>query len=120
MIIPDSFKTAIDNAFYDKDLVLYSKNVIVDADGWARQNVLSVSNSFKGNVHTERLEAIQKEYGIDEKIDLMITTSQDVPKDSIIGYKGAGYKVIDARPNDSHYLLFAKEWSSKSSTWISA
>jgi hypothetical protein len=66
------------------------------------------------------LEKLREDYGIKENIDIAITTDQNVAVDSILGYLGTQYKLVQAIPFDSHYLLIGKKWLSKSSTLISA
>ncbi len=115
MIIPTSFTTAIGDKFYDKEIDVYTVTDTVSADGQARRSGSSViSATFFGNVNFSRLDKVQEAYGITEKIDMTITTNYNLANNSIIGYRGRQYNVIRAIPFDSHYLLIAKEWSSKS------
>jgi hypothetical protein len=121
MNIPNHFKSAIKTQFYDKEVSLYSVDTSVEEDGFQRKGEPSVlTGSFLGNVNFNNLEQIRETYGIDEEIDLSITTDTEVDLDQVIGYLGRFYTVIKAIPYDSHYLLIAKKCSLKSSTSISA
>jgi len=100
---------------------LYENEDVVESDGWARKSGTSiVVKTFKGNVNFSKLDKIREDYGIVEDIDMIITTNEVVANDSIIGYQDRQYKVIRSIPFDTHNLLIAQKWSSKSSTSISA
>ncbi len=120
MEIPTKFKSVIKKVFYDKTITLYSSSPVKEADGWTKKGNLAVTGTFKGNVNFANLKALQDDYGIREQFDLTITTDQSVSIDTVIGYAGVTYKVIEAKPFDSHTLLFAQKWSSRLSTSISA
>jgi hypothetical protein len=121
MIIPDSFKKAIKDTFFDKTITRYSTTIVLDENRTARKSGTTVvSGSFLGNAHFDNFEQVQETYGIKDKIDMTITSDVEIPRDEIIGYYGKQYKVFEVIPNDSHYLLVCKKWSSKSSTSISA
>lgn len=120
MIITDKFKKAIKNTFYDKEITRYTVVNTVDDEGWARKSGSTVTNgSFFGNVHFNNFDKVQKQYGITEEIDIVITTDANIPNEEIIGYLGQQYKVFRAIPNDSHYLLIARKWLSRSKTLLS-
>lgn len=120
MKIPTNFKPTIAAVFYDKTVTVYSTIDTKDAVGWARKaGTTVVTGTFKGNVNFSKLEKIQEDYGISEKIDIVITTDEDVELETILGYRGKQYKVIRSIPFDTHNLLFAQKWSSKSLTSIS-
>lgn len=119
MNIPNSFKNAIKNTFYDKMITLYSKETLINEEGWARDKVIMAVDTFLANTSFDRLDRIQQDYGLQETIDIIITTDYQVPDNSILGYGGKAYKTIRVIPRDSHYYIIAQIWSSKSSTWTS-
>lgn len=120
MKIPDSFKNKIANTFYDKELTLYSVQSLVDDEGFARDDAIQVSSTFKGNVRFDKLDRIQQDFGLQETIDMVVTTNDDIPENSVIGYLGKAYKAMRVIKYDSHNYIIAKIWSSKSPTWISS
>lgn len=119
MQIPDDFKSVIADTFYDKTITLYTVEEVVDEEGWARMSETE-SDSFVGSVSFSELAKVQEEYGLREAIDMVVSTHEDVSVGSVLGYGDHLYKVVSAIPFDSHYLILAKKWSSKSSTSISA
>jgi hypothetical protein len=118
--IPQNFKTAIKKHFYDKEISLYSTEEVVDADGGANLGTLTVTSTFLGNINFSKLDKVQKDYGIDDQIDAVITTDSLIDLDSIVGYDSRKYRVIRSIPFDSHTLLIVKLWSSPSETSPSA
>lgn len=121
MRIPNKFKQVIKDTFYDKEVDLYSVTTEPDSDGFVRKGEPATkTGSFLGNVNFDKLDAIQEEYGIDQDIDITISTDEDVSLDQVISYGGRFYKVIRAIQNDSHNLLIAQKCLLKSSTSISA
>lgn len=120
MRIPNNFRSIIKSTFYDKEITLYDTDDTIDEEGWAKKSGTSVeTGTFLGNVNFSRLSEIQESYGIKEKIDMTITTDEDVSHGQIIGYLDDQYKVIQAIPTDTHNLLICEKWSSRSSTYIS-
>lgn len=119
MRIPDSFKTKIADAFYDKSIKLLSYTEVVDEEGWADASSSTEIKTFLGNVRFDNLAQIQEDFGLDEKIDIVITTDEVVSLGSILEYGGVGYRVTNSIPYDSHNLIMARKWSSKSSTLTS-
>lgn len=120
MKIPQSFKDKMKSTFYDKEVTLYSSEVVKESDGWTRKKELAVTGTFLGNVRFDNLKQIQEDYGIKDQIDLSITTDSNVSRDQIIGYDGRVFKIIESKKFDSHNLLIAQIWSSKLTTSISA
>ena len=115
MIIPNTFKSKIKDTFYDKTVTLYTTSETKDAAGWSRMSETE-SSTFLGNVSFSRLAKIQEDYGLEDSIDIAITTDENVSVNSVIGYGSKKYKITGAIPFDSHYLLTGNEWLSKSST----
>lgn len=119
MKIPSSFKTKIEETFYDKLFNIYNKEQTVDDEGWAKDKSTTKKSSVYGNVRFNNLAELQEEYGIEEEIDIAITTSSSVELGDILEYEGNEYRVIGSIPYDSHNLIFAKKWLSQSSTLTS-
>lgn len=121
MQIPESFKTKIKAVFYDKTITRYSTVAEADSRGWTKKAGTTVTNgTFLGNLQFDNFEKIQELYGISESIDIAITTDAVVELEEILGYEGKQYKVFRKIEHDSHYLLLARKWLSKSSISISS
>ena len=122
MTIGNDFKQAIADAFYDKEIFLVSAESVVDDDGWARDDATVSEESFAGNVRFDRLAQLQEEYGIDSKIDVVITCPADteISANDIVSYSSQYYRLIQVIPFDSHKMLVGMKWLSKSSTSPSA
>lgn len=120
MTIPNNFRTTIGDKFFDKTISIYNQELIKNAHGGVRIADDGVSGTFVGNVNFSKLDTIREEYGINEVIDMTITTHEEVENETIIGYLDNQYKVIRSIPFDTHYLLIAQKWLSKSLTSISA
>lgn len=111
MFIPQTMKTAIAKAFYDKDIQLMEKSVDKDAEGGVKTNGYTVKESFKGNVNYSNCEKIQEEYGLDYKINISITTDYTgLEKDDILSYDGVLYTVKGIYVRDSHTLVLGAKW----------
>lgn len=120
MIISNKFKKVIKKVFYDKEITRYTVIDTIDDEGWARKSGSTVTNgSFFANAHFNNFDKIQALHGITEQIDLVLTTDSEEANDQVIGYLGLQYYIFRVIPNDSHYLLVARKWSSKSSTLLS-
>ena len=119
MKIPVSFTTQVANAFYDKVVTIYTKNDVVDEEGFAYEEETETETTFNGNVRFDNLAELQEDYGLEEVIDISITTDTDIEVGTIVGYDDVLYRVMKAIPFDSHNLLIGKKWLSKSSALIS-
>jgi hypothetical protein len=120
LVVPAQFKNTIAATFYDKEFTLFDDEAVVDAYGKVRKGTLSETGSFFGNPRFSKLDAVRQSYGITENIDVVITTNDDIPLNQLFSYAGRYYKVIRSIPFDTHNLLIAQLWLSKSSTLISA
>jgi hypothetical protein len=110
MIVSDLFKSAISSVFYDKEIEQYSVTDAVDAEGFKRKRQPSTkTGSFMANVNYSKLDEIKELYGIDESIDMTVTTNDDVAVGSVIKYADVFFEVIRAIPFDSHNLLIAQK-----------
>jgi len=115
MKVTSTFKRSIARTFYDKEVFLYDVETTTDEHGWTKKSSPVENGSFLGNVNFNNLAKVQEDYGIMDDVEMTITTDHEVGTEQIIGYLGEFYKVIKAIPYDSHYLLIAVTWSSRSS-----
>jgi hypothetical protein len=116
MNIPNTFKTAIKDNFYDKTIDMYDVTTEPDTEGNLKKGAdVTKTGSFKGNISFEGFDAVQEEYGIDTEIDAMITTDEDIDLDQVLAYGGVFYEVIRAIENDSHNLLITQKCLLRSS-----
>jgi hypothetical protein len=116
MNIPETFKTAIKDIFYDKTFDLYDVTTEPDTEGNLQKGeVVAKTGSFTGNISFEGFDAVQEEFGIDTEIDAMITTDEDIDLDQVLAYGGVYYKVIRSISNDSHNLLITQKCLLRSS-----
>lgn len=112
MYIPKTMIKKIIETFYDKEVSILEKQIIVDAEGGVTSKGYFQKDTFKGNVSFSNCKSIQEEYGLDYNIDISITTYIDtnVKIDDIIKYNDVVYNVTDILPSDSHILLVATKW----------
>ena len=111
MFIPQTMKTAISRAFYDKVIHVMDKRTEMDAEGAVKTLGYAVKESFKGNVNLSNCEKIQEEYGLDYKVDITLTTDYNkLKKDEIIFYNEQLYAVKGIYPRDSHTLVVGASW----------
>ena len=104
-------KTAIAEAFYDKEIHLINKEIETDVEGGTKTKSYTVVDVFNGNVNFSNCEKIQEEYGLDYKINISITTDYtDVKKDDILAYDEIFYEVKGIYPKDSHVLILGAKW----------
>lgn len=121
MKITNDFKTKMAETFYDKEITLYTQERVVDDEGFAVRSVEESETTVMANVLTNHTK-LMEEYGIVERFDLAFTCDpdEDVQADSIISYQSKTYKVSTVKITDTHKLVIAQSWSSKSSTSPSA
>lgn len=111
MFIPNTMKTAIAKAFYDKEIHLMDKSVEMDAEGGVKTKGYTVKEFFNGNVNFSNCEKLQEEYGLDYKVSISITTDYNgLKKDDIIAYDKLLYEVKGIYPRDSHVLILGANW----------
>ena len=111
MFIPQTMKTAIAKAFYDKDIHLMNKSTETDSEGGVKTSGYTVADVFKGNVNFSNCEKVQEEYGLDYKINITITTDYTgLKKDDILSYNKVLYEVKGIYPKDSHVLILGANW----------
>lgn len=94
---------------------MYTSTLVTDIHGGRRKSATVIeSGSFLANVNFSKLDKIKENYGIQEDIEMTITTNTNVPTGQIIGYLDKKLEILRSIPFDSHYLLIAKKWLSKS------
>ncbi len=120
MKIPNSFNKAIKETFYDKEIDIYTDEEQDDGAGFVTRGVEPTGKIFYGNVQYSNLEQMQKDYGLSEQVDIVISTSETIQAGSVVGYDGRLFKIIKAIPNDSHNLLIGTVWQQLSSGLISS
>ena len=109
MYIPSSFKDAIANAFYDKNIAIINMERSKDAEGGALINGGDVIGMFTGNVRTTRLAQIREQYGLDYDIDIAVSTHYQMLRiGDHIGYNTKIYEVRECIPFDSHFMIVGK------------
>ena len=111
MFIPQTMKTAIAKAFYDKVIHLMDKRTEKDAEGGVKTLGYAEKETFNGNVNFSNCEKIQEDYGLDYKVNISITTDYTgLAQSDIIRYDGVLYEVKGIYPRDSHTLVFGAKW----------
>lgn len=120
MNVPKSFKSKIKSVFYDKTLTRHDVSNAKDDEGWDRLGDPVATGTFLASVKFSELSEVQEAYGIHTDIAFTANTDADITLGEIVGYNGNLYRVAKAIPFDSHNMLICEEWSSKSSTSISA
>ena len=120
MKIPTNFKILISQTFYDK--TIYKCNLIddVDNEGWAREYPVLNGASFVGNVNYKNLDQVQQDYGLsNEKVDLAVTTSENVIVGTVVQYSSLFYRITQTIICDTHNMLLLQKWLPKSTKYLS-
>lgn len=112
MLVPNDFKTKIEERFYDKTISILGQTVTTEADGAVNKSHDTVTGTFNGNCRLVNFKQVQKEYGLDHNIDIAITTSNDVSlvTGTLIEYNGVRYEVTDVLPTDTHQMIVGTKW----------
>lgn len=112
MQIPDLFKKAISDTFYDKTVEILKNIVIVDEEGGITKKGIEVIGTFKGNASFSNCKEIQKDYGLDYEINIAVTTFTDVNVkiSDLIRYNNVIFEVTDVLPFDSHLMIVGVKW----------
>jgi len=108
---PDSAKTAISDAFYDKEVAVSRKVETVNVEGGSSFSE-ETKGTFTGNVRFNALGELQEELGLIENVDIAITcdNSTDVAVDDLLQYRGRKYVATNVLPYDSHKLIVGQKW----------
>ena len=111
MFIPNTMKTAIAKAFYDKEIHLMDKRTERDAEGSVKTLGYTDKESFKGNVNFSNCEKIQEDYGLDYKVSISFSTDYTgLTVNDIIRYDGVLYEVKGIYNRDSHTFVLGAKW----------
>lgn len=110
MKIPEAFKKAIAETFYDKDLELWTSGTLKDEEGCAiGTGKLEKVTDFKGNFQFSTKEYIQQEYGKEVDAEAIITCDETQAKiGNVIVYDGQEYEIKSNINSDSHITLLVK------------
>lgn len=107
MQIPNEFKKAIADTFYDKDIEIWSTGTITDDEGCVVGNgKLKKINEFKGNFQFTTREYIQQEYGKEIEANAIVTCDKTAAKiKDILVYNKNDYEIKSKIISDSHTTL---------------
>ena len=107
MKIPDLFKQAISDTFYDKDIEIWTKGTIKDDEGGVIGNgKLEKIDNFKGNFQFSTREVIQQEYGKEIEANAVVTCDKTVAEiGNILVYDNKEYEIKSIVPSDSHTTI---------------
>lgn len=107
MKIPNEFKQAIADAFYDKRVTVYNVIEVVNEELDVTRTKGTLKEELKCNVHTIGNKVLIQDYGLDIKANIMITClSTSATKGDIITYNGQDYKIVEILEKDSHVKIF--------------
>ena len=114
MNIPENFKKAISDVFYDKKIDILSKKTEFDEEGDYRTESSTRIGEFDGNVSFSNFKAIKEEYGLEYEIDIAITTSlvnkEKLNIGNLISYNDFIYEITDKFERDSHLMIVGAKW----------
>ena len=110
MNIPETFKKAISDTFYDKEVDVYD---ILEETGEeldvVRKKGNIIEKSLKCNIHQTSNDLVLKDYGLNIEANIMITCDNTIAKiGDILTCKGQDYTITGKLTHDSHIKLFAK------------
>jgi len=110
MNIPDEFKGAISDFFYDKCISVYESKEVVgeEMDVTIEKGELK-QNNLKCNVHLISNEIAKRDYGLDIQANILVTCDTTVAKiGDYLLYNDADFIVTGKLTPDSHTKLFAE------------
>ncbi len=107
MQIPDLFKKAIADTFYDKDIEIWTSGTMKDDEGAVIGNgKLNKIDSFKGNFQFSTREYIQQEYGKEIEANAIVTCNKTVAEiGDILIYNNKDYIINSIIPSDSYITI---------------
>ena len=107
MKIPETFKQAIADTFYDKDIEIWTEGTIKDDEGSVIENgKLEKIDSFKGNFQFFTREYIQQEYGKEIEANAIVTCDKTVAEiGNILVYNNNDYTIKSLITGDSHTTI---------------
>lgn len=107
MEIPEIFKQAIADTFYDKDIEIWTEETIKDDEGSViGKGKTEKLDSFKGNFQFTTREYIQQEYGKEIKANAIVTCDKTVAEiGNILVYNNKDYAIKAVVFSDSHITI---------------
>ena len=107
MNIPNNFKKAIANTFYDKDIEIWTTGTIKDDEGAVIENGKHDKiDNFKGNFQFKTREYIQQEYGKEIEANAIVTCAKAVARiGDILVYNNQEYIIKSLIVSDSHTTI---------------
>ena len=110
MKIPEKFKQAIADTFYDKDIEIWTSGTIKDDEGAVIGNgKLNKVDSFKGNFQFSTREYIQQEYGRETEANAIVTCDKTIAEiGNILVYNDNEYEIKSLVPSDSHITILVE------------
>lgn len=110
MKIPEEFKKAIADTFYDKDIEIWTLGTIKDNEGAVVGNgKLEKIDSFKGNFQFSTREYIQQEYGKGIEANAIVTCDKTAAEiGNILVYNNSDYTIKSLVPSDSHITILVE------------
>ncbi len=107
MKIPEIFKQAIADTFYDKDIEIWTEGTIKDEEGSVIENgKVEKIDSFKGNFQFSTREYIQQEYGKEIEANAIVTCDKTIGKiGNILVYNNNDYTIKSLITGDSHTTI---------------
>lgn len=107
MKIPETFKQAIADTFYDKDIEIWTEGTIKDDEGSVIGNgKVKKIDSFKGNFQFTTREYIQQEYGKEIEANAIVTCAKTIAEiGNILVYNNEDYTIKSLITGDSHTTI---------------
>lgn len=110
MQIPEVFKEAIADTFYDKDIEIWTSGTIKDDEGSViGEGKLEKIDNFKGNFQFSTREYIQQEYGKEIEANAIVTCYKIKAEiGNILVYDNKDYVIKSLVLSDSHTTLLVE------------
>lgn len=110
MQIPEVFKQAITDTFYDKNIEIWTSGTIKDDEGSViGDGKLDKIDNFKGNFQFSTREYIQQEYGQEIEANAIVTCNETKAEiGNILIYNNKEYVIKSLVPCDSHMTLLVE------------
>ena len=107
MQIPEIFKQAIADTFYDKEIEIWTSGTIKEDEGSVIENgKLEKIDSFKGNFQFSTREYIQQEYGREIEANAIVTCDKSNAEiGNILVYNNKEYSIKSLISGDSHTII---------------
>lgn len=110
MKIPEEFKQAITDTFYDKDIEIWTSGTIRDDEGSdIGTGKVEKIDSFKGNFQFSTREYIQQEYGKEIEANAIVTCDKTLAEiENILVYNNENYTIKSLIIGDSHTTILVE------------